>query len=251
MPPGDRRAPAATSAEAGPQAARSAPRPALLRRTAGLVAFALYGSLLLFALTLHGVALFGFRDAAKRALPERAPLVVVLGAGMAADGTLGIHTVTRFEAALRLIEAGLANRIHFAGGDTHRGITEGELMARLARERFPDLHITHEDRSRSTLQNAWFTVDAIGRLPAATILVTDASHLFRAWAAFTWAGSPALVPYPAKPFTEPFGPALLDRLLREAAGTWLNALRGLRYGAALLTGTAPAEAEALLAEGPW
>jgi uncharacterized SAM-binding protein YcdF (DUF218 family) len=203
-----------------------------------------------FAFTLHGVVLFGFRDAAKRALPDKAPLVVVLGAGMAADGTLGIHTVTRLNAALRLIEAGRADRIHFAGGDTHRGITEGALMARLARDRFPDLNITHEDRSRSTLQNAWFTVDEIGRLPAGTILVTDASHLFRAWAAFASARSPALIPYPAKPFTEPFGPALLDRLLREAAGTWLNALRGLRYRLALLTGAAPAEAEALLAEGP-
>ncbi len=223
---------------------------AVLRAAAAAFAFFAYGALLLLALTLHGVVLFGFRDAAKRALPDRAPLVVVLGAGMAADGTLGIHTVTRLNAALRLIEAGRAGWIHFAGGDTHRGITEGELMARLARERFPDLRITHEDRSLSTLQNAWFTVDQIGRLPAGTILVTDASHLFRAWAAFAWARSPALIPYPAKPFTEPFGPALLDRLLREAAGTWLNAWRGLRYRLALRAGAVPAEADALLAETP-
>jgi uncharacterized SAM-binding protein YcdF (DUF218 family) len=229
----------------------TAPAPgAVLRAAATAFAFLAYGTLFVFALTLHGAVLFGFRDAAKRALPDRAPLVVVLGAGMAADGTLGIHTVTRFEAALRLIDEGRADWIHFAGGDTHRGITEGELMASLARERFPDLHITHEDRSRSTLQNAWFTVDQIGRLPAGTILVTDASHLFRAWAAFAWARSPALIPYPAKPFAEPFGPALLDRLLREAAGTWLNAVRGLRYRVALLTGASQAEAEALLAENP-
>jgi uncharacterized SAM-binding protein YcdF (DUF218 family) len=216
-------------------------------RAIGLLAATAF---LAFALTLHGVVLFGFRDAAKRALPDRAPLVVVLGAGMAADGTLGIHTVTRLDAALHLIDEGRSGWIHFAGGDTHRGITEGELMARIARERFPGLRITHEDRSRSTLQNAWFTVDAIGRLPAGTILVTDASHLFRAWAAFAWARSPALIPYPAKPFTEPFGPALLDRMVREAAGTWLNAFRGLRYNFALLAGVAPAEAEALLAETP-
>jgi uncharacterized SAM-binding protein YcdF (DUF218 family) len=223
---------------------------AVLRAAAAAVAFLAYGTLFVFALTLHGVVLFGFRDAAKRALPDRAPLVVVLGAGIAADGTLGIHTVTRFEAALRLIDEGRAGWIHFAGGDTHRGITEGALMARLARERFPDLRITHEDRSRSTLQNAWFTIDQIGRLPAGTILVTDASHLFRAWVAFAWARSPALIPYPAKPLTEPFGPALLDRLVREAAGTWLNAVRGLRYRVALLTGASPAEAAALLAENP-
>jgi hypothetical protein len=206
--------------------------------TAGIVAV---------ALSAHGIVVLGLRGPERRALPENAPLVVVLGAGMAADGTLGVHTITRFEAGLRLIEAGIAERIHFSGGDIHRGVREGALMAEIARERLPGATITFEDRSRSTLQNARFTVDEIGRLPEGTILVTDAIHLFRAWVAVTWAGSDALALYPAKPF----GADAARGVARETAALWVNVARILRYtglraagherdaAAAVLTGGRP------------
>lgn len=197
------------------------------------------------ALTAHGVVVLGLRGPERRALPERAPLVVVLGAGMAADGTLGVHTITRFEAGMRLIEAGIADRIHFSGGDIHRGIREGALMAEIARARLPRATITFEDRSRSTLQNAHFTVATIGRLPAGTILVTDAIHLFRAWAAFTWAGSGALAFHPAKPF----GPDPARLIARETAGVWLNFARIARYTTRVIRGADRDTAAAVLAGG--
>jgi len=196
------------------------------------------------ALTAHGVVVLGLRGPERRAPPERAPLVVVLGAGMAADGTLGVHTITRFEAGMRLMEAGVAERIHFSGGDIHRGIREGALMAAIARARLPRATITFEDRSRSTLQNAYFTVAVIGRLPAGTILVTDAVHLLRAWAAFTWAGSGALAFHPAKPVGA--DPAQL--IARETAGVWLNLGRIARFTARVARGADRDTAAALLAE---
>jgi uncharacterized SAM-binding protein YcdF (DUF218 family) len=204
----------------------------------------LAAALLALALTAHGIVVLGLRGPERRAMPERAPLVVVLGAGMAADGTLGVHTITRFEAGLRLVEAGIADRIHFSGGDIHRGIREGALMAEIARARLPGATITFEDRSRSTLQNAHFTVAAIGRLPAGTILVTDAIHLFRAWAAFTWAGSGALAFYPAKPMD----PRPARQIARETAGVWLNLVRILRYTALVAGGRDGEVAAAALAQ---
>lgn len=209
-----------------------------------LVWATLVAGLVAVALTAHGIVVLGLRGPERRALPERAPLVVVLGAGMAADGTLGVHTVTRFEAGLRLVEAGIADRIHFSGGDIHRGIREGALMAELAGARLPGATITFEDRSRSTLQNAHFSVATIGRLPAGTILVTDAIHLFRAWAAFSWAGSGALAFHPAKPL----GPDPARLVARETAGVWLNVARIARYTARVAGGADRNAAAAGLAQ---
>lgn len=232
------------SAEPGRRGETRPPRrrpPAALRAlgtivTAGIIAV---------ALSAHGVVVLGLRGPERRALPDRAPLVVVLGAGMAADGTLGIHTITRFEAGMALVEAGITERIHFSGGDIHRGIREGALMAEIARARLPGATITFEDRSRSTLQNAHFTVEEIGRLPAGTILVTDAIHLFRAWAAFVWAGTGALAFHPAKPF----GPHPARQIARETAGVFLNLGRIARFTALRASGHDRAVAAAVLAGG--
>src|SRR5690606_21240832 len=182
------------------------------RRFAGWVTGLAALILVAFALTVLGVTLLAWRDAD----PPTGPLVIVLGAGMAADGTLGANTIRRFEDGLALIAEGRSNRIHFSGGDTHRGVTEGSLMARTARERFPGVEITFEDRSRSTLQNAYFTLETLGEVPRGSLLVTDAAHLFRAWVSFQWAGARGLVPVASLRLDEIPVADRPRRILREA-----------------------------------
>lgn len=199
------------------------------------------------AMTVAGVAFLGFRDPAVRSLPDSVPLVIVVGGGMAADGTLGSTTIPRFEAGLAILAEGRAARIHFSGGDMHAGVTEGSLMARIARERFPDAVITFEDRSQSTLQNALFSVETLGTVPPGTVLITDPVHLFRAWAAFQWAGAHGLLPVPAWPVTDIPQADRWRRILREAAAVWMNAGRAAVFSARDALGADRAETLPILA----
>ena len=215
-------------------------------RWVGVVAAALG---LAFALTVFGVTLLAWRPVGKSALPASAPMVIVLGAGMAADGTLGANTIHRFEHGLALIAAGRSDRIHFSGGDVHRGITEGSLMAEIARARFPEAEITYEDRSRSTLQNAHFTVATLGTVPAGSLLVTDGLHQFRAIASFLWAGARGLVPVSALAL-EDIAPADRPRrILSEAIAVWVNGARAAEFTWRHALGADPEELAPILAGG--
>jgi uncharacterized SAM-binding protein YcdF (DUF218 family) len=198
---------------------------------------------LAFALTALSIALTA-RRALNRAAPASAPLVVVLGAGTAADGTLGARTIPRFERGMALVGDGTAPAIHFTGGEEHRGVTEGTLMARLAAARVPEITITFEGRSRNTLQNALFTVDAIGRLPDGTVLVSDPAHLFRAWASFKWAGAGTLVLVAA--IEGSIAPPGAHRIIKEAAAFWLNAGRAALFSLARALGASRGAAAPLL-----
>jgi len=218
----------------------------LLIRWLGRGVFALC---LAFGFTFLAVGLTAFRSLDRRPPPVSAPMIVVLGAGTAADGTLGSNTIPRFELGLALLDAGVSDRIHFTGGEEHRGVTEGPLMAEIARERFPDARITSEGRSRSTLQNAFFTVQQIGPIPPGSILVTDAVHLFRGWASFRWAGSGALVLMPATDLASIPATDRSRRILHETLAVWLNAGRAARYGWLRLTGSDADAAATVLAGG--
>lgn len=202
---------------------------------------------LAFALTVFGVTLLAWRPPGERALPASAPMVIVLGAGMAANGELGSHTVRRMEHGLALVAAGRAERIHFSGGDVHRGITEGALMAETARARLPQAAISYEDRSHSTLQNAWFTVAALGAVPPGSLLVTDGVHQFRALASFLWAGAPALVPVSALALEDIAPQEQPGRILKEALAVWLNAARAAEFTLRRALGADPAEIAPILA----
>ena len=199
-----------------------------------------------FVLTIFGVTLLAWTVPDPARVPT-APMIIVLGAGMAADGTLGVNTIRRFEDGLALVEMGRADRIHFSGGDIHRGITEGSLMARTARARFPEVEITYEDRSRSTLQNAWFTLETLGEVPPGSLLVTDSVHLFRAWASFQWAGARGLVPVAALRLDEIPKAERPRRILREALGVWLNGGRAVVFSLRRLFGAEPEKIVPILA----
>lgn len=202
-----------------------------------------------FALAVFGVTLLAWRPLDERRLPETAPMILVLGAGMAADGTLGLNTIRRFEDALALVAEGRSNRIHFSGGDRLAGVTEGSLMAAIARERFPEAVITYEDSSQSTLQNAWFSMQVLGRVPPGTLLVTDALHLFRAWASFQWAGARGLVPVPSLPLDEIPAADRTRRILTEAIAFGVNAARAAVFSLRRRLGAEPEAILPILAGG--
>jgi uncharacterized SAM-binding protein YcdF (DUF218 family) len=187
-----------------------------------------------FALTVLGVALLAFRDPAAR-LPDAVPLVIVLGGGMAADGTLGRTTVPRFEAGLAILAEGRAGAIHLSGGDRLAGITEGALMAAIAGKRFPEAVVTYEDRSQSTLQNALFSRPVLGPLADGPVmLVTDGFHLARAWASFRWDGYGPVRLAAATAFGDQPIARQIYWTAREAAAWWLNLARASMFEAIVL-----------------
>jgi uncharacterized SAM-binding protein YcdF (DUF218 family) len=196
-----------------PPAAKRAPT-AMMRRLGRLAA----AGLVLLALTYVGLAGFALLFPALHEMPDEAPLAVVLGGGLEGDGALSPLSRGRIETGLALLAEGRVPRLHLTG-------SAGEVarMTEIARHHGapPDV-LTFEDRSSSTLQNARFTLEAIGPLPAGTLLVTQAYHLPRAWASFRWAGARGLVLVPAQGFSGiPLGERA-EHLGRETLAWWFN-----------------------------
>lgn len=117
-----------------------------------------------------------------------ADVILVLGAGMDADGTLHNSTIQRVEKASVLFHAGAAPRMHFTGGRAvENGPSAGQMMAKLAHSmRVPTSVTSTEGDSQSTLQNALFSQSAL-KGAKRIILVTEGFHLPRSWASFHWA----------------------------------------------------------------
>jgi uncharacterized SAM-binding protein YcdF (DUF218 family) len=175
-----------------------------------------------FLATVHAVLLFAHRPLEARNLPDSAPLVIVLDAG------------ARFDRGVQLVREGRADWIHFSAGEGNR---ISEIYAERARVLLPDATITTESRSLTTLQNAVFSMEELGTIPAGTILVTDNWHLFRAWLSFRWAGAEQLHLAPATDSGVVGLPT--RRVLREAVAVWLNAGRVATYSALRLLGRNP------------
>lgn len=185
-----------------------------------------------FLLTIHAILVFAYRPLEARGIPASVPLVIVLDAG------------ARFDLGVRLVEEGHSDWIHFSAGEGH-GLAR--IYAERARQRLPETTtITTEARSLTTLQNAYFTVEELGEIAGGSVLVTDASHLFRAWLCFRWAGSGPIHLAPATDFD--FARPWTGRVLREAVAVWLTAGRIAAFTVLRLTGAEPDPA--ILAESP-
>jgi uncharacterized SAM-binding protein YcdF (DUF218 family) len=200
----------------------------ILRRALGLCA----GALLVLVLTGLFRASFealsgslahppGTLHAAENRHPEPAPLAVVLGSNLASSTELGRRSGARLETAVRLHAEGRVARLHFTGG-AHGPVSVAEVMRDYAIARgVPPEAISIETRSRSTLQNAVFTLREIGPLPTRTIVLTDGMHLPRAWASFVWAGAgTSLVLVPAAPAAEATLGRYLGQVARESLAIW-------------------------------
>lgn len=154
----------------------------MLRRTIGTCIF-------LFGFLCLSIAGFSLLQAAFE--PEDfapADVIVVLGAGMDADGTLHNSSILRVEKAVALFHAGAAPRMHFTGGKAREnGPSAGQMMAELAHNLSVPMNVTSiEGRSQSTLQNALFSQPML-KDATRIILVTEGFHLPRSWASFHWA----------------------------------------------------------------
>lgn len=108
--------------------------------------------------------------------------IVVLGAGVRPDGTLGVRTTARLQAALALSRRMPDAAIVVTGGAVTSRLPEGPAMADWLAERgVAREHITVERRARHTGENADFVVPILRRLGVRrAVLVTDRYHLARA-----------------------------------------------------------------------
>ncbi len=108
--------------------------------------------------------------------------IVVLGAGLYADGTMRPVLESRLRAALALAQQFPSAPIVVTGGVPQSGRTEADAMFDwLTANGIPAERITKEGRSRSTIENARFTDRILDERGApAAVVVTSPGHLERA-----------------------------------------------------------------------
>lgn len=108
--------------------------------------------------------------------------IVVLGAGLYADGTMRPVLVSRLQAALQLAQRFPLAPIVVTGGVPQSGVTEAQAMRQwLVANGIPPFRITEENASRSTVENAAFTNAILQQRGAAgAVVVTSPDHLQRA-----------------------------------------------------------------------
>ena len=115
----------------------------------------------------------------------KADAVVVLGGGLAKDGTLADWTYARLERGLALVDEGVASHLVVSGG-WGLGLarpcrTEAEVMMELADQRMNSARIHPDPESRDTVGNAWFTGRIVRRQGWRSLcLVTSDFHVSRA-----------------------------------------------------------------------
>lgn len=172
----------------------------------------------IFVLTLAFVCISAIWQARGR-LPERADVVMVLGAHTRSDGTLARPAVERVKEGVALWQRGLAPKILFTGGPALPEYRpHAEMMADVAREMgVPDDAIIVEDGAHSTLQNALLSQVLIPG--QRVILVTHGYHMARSRLSLAWAG------IPVAGFATPGAFTGYKDVVREALATPYNAGR--------------------------
>lgn len=193
----------------------------------------------IYIATVLGTGIFVWTYEPPDELPEDA-LVIVLGAGIRADGSASRASVERARAAAELVLDGIGQRILITGGPTPRGPgAVATAMAAEMREFGVDASaIAVEIESRSTLQNALFTRDMIDPETASgpVILITQRFHLPRSWASFRWAGHSDLTLYPSDPAPRRLSRGLFLQLMLEGAKWPMNLARATVASLGLATG---------------
>lgn len=158
-----------------------------------------------FGIPLLGTVAFTRLHTPPENVSPSSAIIVVSGGGARDDLPVG-HTRGRVLKGVELWHAGYAPIIVMSGaGPTiaESQVPDSRGMRRLAeQEGVPPDAIIEEDRSYSTLLNAWNTgaLSEIDRT-APVILVTNRFHMPRAWASFRWAGftNLTLVSYETEP----------------------------------------------------
>lgn len=167
--------------------------------------------------------------------PAPADAIICLGAGLSNmdDRLPGPASERRALTCAALHAAGAAPVVVFSGiGSPQRAVADA-MADRALDAGLPAAAILREPASRSTIQNAAFS---LAMLPPGTdrvIVVSDPFHLPRAWVIFRAFGVPQVAPYAAVP-QEGDTPHPDDRspwrwMLRESVAIWANAARGAAY----------------------
>lgn len=134
----------------------------------------------------------------------------------------------------RLFLAGKTKSVVFTGsGPSTQELSVAELMAQHAKELgVPETAIFVETVSRSTLQNALFSLPKISGAKSVRI-VTDSFHLPRSWISFRWAGYPDLSMHPSQSkVSREISWKNFQPVLREPLAIWFNLVRLPVYSAA-------------------
>lgn len=164
---------------------------------------------------------------------NNADVIIVIGAGMSADGTLHRESMARAQMGIDLYTAGRAHKIHFSGGRAVAdGPSAGGQMGRMAAAQgVPETAISIEERSLSTLQNALFSKPMLQDAQS-MILVTEAFHLPRARASFWWMGYQNIHTAHAGRFRRTNTNRINLRMLgRETIAIWFNLGRAIAWSA--------------------
>lgn len=115
----------------------------------------------------------------------KADAIVVIGGGVAEDGTLAGWTPARLERGLALVDEGVAGHLVVSGGWglnlARPPRTEAEVMAELAGRRMDPARIHLDPEARDTVGNAWFTGRIVRRQGWRSLcIVTSDFHVLRA-----------------------------------------------------------------------
>ncbi len=113
---------------------------------------------------------------------SKAPVAVVLGAGIHSDGEPTLTSRWRVIRSVQLYNEGRVPLLLFTTGITNGEKTEAEAMARYARSLgVPEKAILLEEQSTNTEENAQFTSEMLrARSIGEILLVTDPLHMRRA-----------------------------------------------------------------------
>jgi len=108
--------------------------------------------------------------------------IIVLGTGPLDESTPSLDMVRRVETGIALWRSIPDALLFFTGGKTAGPISEAKMMALIAFSRgVPRSDVFLEEESRSTVENAQFTVKIIDNLPVKKfLLVSRPTHLKRA-----------------------------------------------------------------------
>lgn len=186
--------------------------------------------IVVYALTFAFVVAFTYlQDLLEPEEIASADMIIVLGAGMDADGTLHNSSKMRVQQGVALFKRGVAPRIHFTGGmGKPAGPGAGAQMAALAQSLgVPATATSSENRSQSTLQNALFSKPAF-KDAKRIVLVSEGFHLARSYASFKVFGAKDIALSNSEPFrggtqSKPYWG--LTMTVREAFAIWFNAGR--------------------------
>lgn len=111
-------------------------------------------------------------------------VAIVLGGGLDTLHFVRDQKLGRVDAAVALYARDRITRLHLSGGGDDHTSSTARALARIAMDSgVPEIAITQETQSLSTLQNALFSLPDLPE-DASLLIVTEGYHAWRSWASF-------------------------------------------------------------------